>query len=52
VVEERDLLAHFGRQYEAYREAVPRFVPRLARRRAGDAPLPTAPEAASVDSAM
>jgi len=31
LVEERDLVAHFGQQYEAYRHRVPRFVPRLKR---------------------
>jgi len=29
LVEERDLVAHFGRQYEDYRRRVPMFVPRL-----------------------
>jgi protein-S-isoprenylcysteine O-methyltransferase Ste14 len=29
VVEERDLVSHFGRQYEDYRRRVPMFVPRL-----------------------
>ena len=29
LVEERDLLAHFGRPYEEYRRRVPMFVPRL-----------------------
>jgi protein-S-isoprenylcysteine O-methyltransferase Ste14 len=29
VFEERDLIAHFGRQYEEYRNRVPMFVPRL-----------------------
>ncbi len=29
VFEERDLVAHFGRQYEDYRRRVPMFVPRL-----------------------
>jgi protein-S-isoprenylcysteine O-methyltransferase Ste14 len=29
VVEERDLVGHFGRQYEDYRRRVPMFVPRL-----------------------
>jgi protein-S-isoprenylcysteine O-methyltransferase Ste14 len=29
--EERDLLAHFGQQYEQYRRTVPRFIPRLRR---------------------
>ena len=32
VVEERDLLAHFGSQYEAYRQSVPRYVPRFGKR--------------------
>lgn len=30
VVEERDLVAHFGRQYEVYRQRVPMFLPRLS----------------------
>ncbi len=29
-VEERDLVNHFGRQYEEYRRRVPMFIPRLA----------------------
>ncbi len=29
VIEERDLVAHFGRQYQDYRRRVPMFVPRL-----------------------
>jgi len=29
VYEERDLIAHFGRQYEEYRQRIPMFVPRL-----------------------
>jgi protein-S-isoprenylcysteine O-methyltransferase Ste14 len=29
VFEERDLIAHFGRQYEEYRDRVPMFVPRV-----------------------
>jgi protein-S-isoprenylcysteine O-methyltransferase Ste14 len=40
VFEERDLLAHFGRQYEEYRNRVPMFVPRL--RPARPAPQPEA----------
>jgi steroid 5-alpha reductase family enzyme len=28
LIEERDLVAHFGRQYEEYRRRVPMFVPR------------------------
>jgi protein-S-isoprenylcysteine O-methyltransferase Ste14 len=31
VVEERDLVTYFGREYEAYRQQVPMFVPRLRR---------------------
>jgi len=31
VFEERDLIAHFGRQYEEYRARVPMFVPRFGR---------------------
>ena len=33
LVEERDLVAHFGRQYEDYRRNVPRYMPRLGRAR-------------------
>jgi len=33
VFEERDLVAHFGRQYADYRRRVPMFMPRLAMRR-------------------
>jgi protein-S-isoprenylcysteine O-methyltransferase Ste14 len=29
VIEERDLVAHFGRTYERYRERVPMFLPRI-----------------------
>jgi methanethiol S-methyltransferase len=31
LVEERDLVSYFGRQYEDYMRAVPRYVPRLGR---------------------
>ena len=31
-LEERELLDHYGLNYEAYRRSVPRFVPRLGRR--------------------
>ena len=31
-IEERDLVGYFGRVYEEYRERVPMFVPRIARR--------------------
>ncbi|MGD9645075.1 MAG: methanethiol S-methyltransferase [Pirellulales bacterium] len=34
VVEERDLIAHFGRQYEEYRRRVPMFIPRWGKRSA------------------
>jgi protein-S-isoprenylcysteine O-methyltransferase Ste14 len=29
LLEERDLVAHFGKQYEAYQRKVPRFIPRF-----------------------
>lgn len=32
LIEERDLLAHFGHQYESYRRTVPRYLPKLGRR--------------------
>jgi protein-S-isoprenylcysteine O-methyltransferase Ste14 len=31
-VEERDLMAHFGREYEQYRQRVPKFLPRIGGR--------------------
>jgi methanethiol S-methyltransferase len=32
LVEERDLLAHFGKQYAAYQRAVPRYIPKFGKR--------------------
>jgi protein-S-isoprenylcysteine O-methyltransferase Ste14 len=40
VWEERDLLAHFGKQYADYRRRVPRFIPALTRRPEGSAEAP------------
>jgi protein-S-isoprenylcysteine O-methyltransferase Ste14 len=40
VVEERDLINHFGRQYEDYRQRVPRFVPKLQKPRTAAEELP------------
>jgi steroid 5-alpha reductase family enzyme len=45
VAEERDLVAHFGRQYEHYQRIVPRFFPRLRSRE-----LRTVTEAPSADA--
>jgi protein-S-isoprenylcysteine O-methyltransferase Ste14 len=42
VFEERDLLSHFGRQYEEYRERVPMFVPRLRPAQRASQPEPEA----------
>jgi hypothetical protein len=39
LIEERDLIAHFGNQYQEYRRRVPMFVPRL-RPNATSVPLP------------
>ena len=36
VIEERDLVAHFGDQYETYRRRVPMFIPRLTGRTPAD----------------
>jgi protein-S-isoprenylcysteine O-methyltransferase Ste14 len=47
IVEERDLVDHFGRQYEHYRQRVPMFVPRLTP--AARAPLEATPVAPSVE---
>ncbi len=40
VFEERDLFAHFGRQYEEYRIRVPMFVPRLTPAQTAPRPQP------------
>jgi protein-S-isoprenylcysteine O-methyltransferase Ste14 len=40
-VEERDLIAHFGHEYEHYRHRVPKFLPHFGRRYAAPTPLPT-----------
>ncbi len=34
LVEERDLVSHFGAEYRAYQQRVPKFIPRLRRRTA------------------
>jgi protein-S-isoprenylcysteine O-methyltransferase Ste14 len=47
LVEERDLVAHFGRQYEDYRRAVPRYLPRV--RPLGRAPSPAEHAATAVE---
>jgi hypothetical protein len=31
IIEERDLVAYFGTQYEHYRQTVPMFIPRWSR---------------------
>jgi protein-S-isoprenylcysteine O-methyltransferase Ste14 len=33
LIEERDLIAHFGSRYEEYRQRVPRYLPRIGRAR-------------------
>jgi protein-S-isoprenylcysteine O-methyltransferase Ste14 len=35
LIEERDLVTYFGREYEAYRQQVPMFLPRLRRAAGG-----------------
>jgi hypothetical protein len=40
IVEERDLVDHFGPEYEDYQRRVPRFVPRLTTVPAGAAAVP------------
>lgn len=42
IVEERDLVRHFGQQYANYRRQVPMFVPRLARAAVAPQPVSTA----------
>ncbi len=46
VIEEQDLVAHFGRQYQEYRRRVPMFVPRFRSRSAS--PSTAVPESATV----
>jgi methanethiol S-methyltransferase len=50
LIEERDLVAHFGRQYEEYRRRVPMFVPRWNVAAAGG--IACACEVESVDAAV
>ena len=45
LVEERDLVAHFGREYEEYQRRVPRYVPRLFGKREATSDVAAAPEA-------
>jgi protein-S-isoprenylcysteine O-methyltransferase Ste14 len=49
IVEERDLVAHYGRQYESYRQRVPMFVPSLTAR-AADTTSETQPKRQSAVS--
>lgn len=49
LIEERDLIAHFGRQYLDYCRTVPRYVPRLGRFLSRSGP---APEVSAEDSAF
>jgi protein-S-isoprenylcysteine O-methyltransferase Ste14 len=46
VFEERDLIAHFGRQYEDYRKRVPMFVPSLRSRAVSEADRPAESQSA------
>jgi protein-S-isoprenylcysteine O-methyltransferase Ste14 len=50
LIEERDLVAHFGRQYEDYRRRVPMFIP-WSRTTRADVPLPASnPEVLQQDA--
>jgi protein-S-isoprenylcysteine O-methyltransferase Ste14 len=44
VVEERDLVSFYGRQYEAYRQRVPMFVPTLKAQAGVEADFPAKPQ--------
>jgi protein-S-isoprenylcysteine O-methyltransferase Ste14 len=47
IVEERDLVSFYGRQYEAYRQRVPMFVPSLkANAKTEPADSPAKPQSA------
>jgi protein-S-isoprenylcysteine O-methyltransferase Ste14 len=48
LVEERDLLAHFGEQYAHYRRTVPRFIPRV--RTTASREMPTSESHDALDS--
>ncbi len=50
IIEERDLVAHFGRQYLDYRRRVPMFVPRFRQQAAVPTPSTQLPEPATIAS--